>query len=63
VYSLTKDQKISNLREQLSGLKIKKENIEKQIQGIEAKLTKLESSSAVPSRTKTAVEALDDINF
>lgn len=43
MYQLTLEQKIQNYQERKRLLVKKKENLEKQITGIEAKLTKLES--------------------
>lgn len=44
MYKLTKEQRISNLREALSSRKKKVQNLEQEIRNIEKKLQKLESS-------------------
>lgn len=52
MYTLTKEQKLSNLKEVLENLKNKKVNIEEQISNIEKKIGKLESSSASNSNDR-----------
>lgn len=49
MYQLTLEQKIQNYQERKRLLVKKKENLEKQITGIEAKLTKLESVRLISS--------------
>lgn len=58
---LTREQKIQNYQEILEGLKTKKKNLEKQIAGIEAKLSKLENynSQRNSSEVLTAKVAMD----
>lgn len=56
MFSLTRDQKISNLVEQKNLLIRKKENLEQQIQGIERKLSKLESVGTSSPSNQSARE-------
>lgn len=42
MYNLTKEQKVSNLKENLLSLKKKRNNLDLQIRGIEQKLQKLQ---------------------
>jgi uncharacterized protein YukE len=44
MYSLTKEQKISNLNEILEQKKKKLENLTKEVQNLEAKIAKIEKS-------------------
>lgn len=59
MYQLTREQKIQNLREQKEILRRKRENIEGQIKGIEAKIEKLSSSKNTSNSINSTYQQLE----
>lgn len=62
MYTLTKEQKISNLEEHLQRLVVKKNNLETQISGIEEKIEKLKRAKSSTSKTTTWDSAISAMN-
>lgn len=62
MYTLTKEQKISNLEEHLQRLVVKKNNLETQISGIEEKIEKLKRANSSTSKTATWDSAISAMN-
>lgn len=62
MFSLTKEQRISNLEEILQQKETKKENLEKEIQGIKNKISRIQNSKE-PEKKSTKKKTSTSLNL